>query len=84
MEELDVSGGFDVHEYRHGLKLVREDRETMHLENRGGEFACPACGKPFGKLFVTEKRENTFADPGSPLCVVRTDGELLLITHPTP
>jgi len=84
MEELDVSEGFDVHEYRYGLKLVKEDRETMHLENRDGEFACPACGKPFGKLFVSEKRTNSFGDPGYPFCLVRTDDELLLLTHPSP
>ena len=42
MEELDVSDGFDVYEYRHGLKLIREDRGTMHLENRAREFTCPA------------------------------------------
>lgn len=80
MEQLDVSDGFDVHEYRHGLKLVEETRETMHLENRQ-EFGCPACGKPFVKLFVTEKRQNTFGNPGAPLCLVRTDEELLLFVH---
>lgn len=80
MEQLDLEGGFDVHEYRHGLKLLREDRGTMHLANREG-FACPACGEPFEKLFVTEKRENTFGDPGSPFCLVRADGQLLLLTH---
>jgi hypothetical protein len=81
MEELDVSDGFDVHEYRHGLKLLEETRQTMHLENCGGEFACPACGKPFERLFVSEKRTNTFGNPGSPFCLVRTDDELLLLTH---
>jgi len=80
MAELDASGGFDVHEYRHGLKLLREDRETMHLANREG-FACPACGDPFEKLFVSEKRTNSFGDPGGPFCVVRTADELLLLTH---
>lgn len=80
MEQLDVSGGFDVHEYRHGLKLVREDRRTMHVENREG-FGCPACGKPFEDLFVTEKRTNTFGNPGSPFCLVRTDDAMLVLTH---
>lgn len=80
MEQLDVSDGFDVHEYRHGLKLLSEDRQTMHLENRDG-FACPACGNPFEQLFVTEKRTNTFGDPGSSFCLVRTDEALLLLTH---
>ena len=80
MEQLDVSGGFDVHEYRHGLKLLREDRETMHLANRDG-FACPACGDPFERLFVTEKRTNSFGKPDAPFCLVRTDEELLVLTH---
>ena len=83
MEQLDVSDGFDVHEYRHGLKLLREDRETMHLENRAARFACPACDRPFERLFVSQKRTNTFGNPGSPFCLVRTDEELLLLTHPT-
>ena len=80
MEQLDVSGGFDVHEYRHGLKLLREDRETMHLANRDG-FACPACGDPFERLFVTEKRTSPFGKPDAPFCLARTDEELLLLTH---
>ncbi len=80
MEELDVSGGFDVHEYRHGLKLLQESRGTTHLENREG-FACPACGRRFERLLVSEKRENTFGKPGTPFCVVRTDGQILLLTH---
>jgi hypothetical protein len=80
METLDVEGGFDVHDYRHGLKLLQEKRGTMHLANRDG-FGCPACGEPFEKLFVTEKRTNTFGDPGAPFCLVRTDDELLLLTH---
>jgi hypothetical protein len=81
MEKLDVEDGFDVHEYRHGLKLIREDRQTMQLENRQHDFACPACGKPFEKLFISEKRTNTFDNPGVPFCVARTDEEILLLTH---
>lgn len=81
MEELDVSDGFDVHDYRHGLKLIKEQRETIHLENRSGKFACPACGKRFTRLFVSEKRTNTFGNPGAPFCLARTDDELLLMTH---
>ena len=80
MEQLDVSDGFNVHEYRHGLKLRKQDRGTMILENRQG-FACPACGEAFERLFVSEKRTNTFGDPGAPFCLVRTDAELLLLTH---
>jgi hypothetical protein len=80
METLDVTDGFDVHDYRHGLKLLQDDRETRHLENRDG-FLCPACDREFERLFVSERRENTFGDPGSPFCVVRTDERLLLLTH---
>ncbi|MFB6224080.1 MAG: flagella cluster protein [Haloarcula sp.] len=80
MSQLDVSGRFDVHEYRHGLKLLKEDRETMTLANRN-EFACPACGKAFDTLLVSEKRTNTFGKPDSPFCLVRTDDQLLVLTH---
>ncbi len=81
MEQLDLSDGFDVHEYRHGLKLIQETRETMHLENRSGEFACPACGNRFERLFVSEKRTSSFGDPGTAFCLARTDDQLLLLTH---
>lgn len=81
MKQLDISEGFDMHDYRHGLKLITEDRKTKHLENRGGEFACPACGNVFEKLFVSEKRTNTFGDPGTAFCIARTDEKLLLLTH---
>lgn len=80
MEELDVSVEFDVHEYRHGLKLLKEERGTIHLENRRG-FACPACGEPFERLFVSERRTNTFGNPGTPFCLVRADEQILVLTH---
>jgi len=81
METLDISDGFDMHDYRHGLKLIQEQRKTKQLENRDNEFACPACGESFEKLFVSEKETNTFGNPGAPFCVARTDDKLLLLTH---
>lgn len=81
MDQLDIAGVFDIHDHRHGLKLLQENRETMHLENRDDVFACPACGESFDKLFVSEKRTNTFGNPGTPFCLVRTDEQLLLLTH---
>ena len=80
MPELDVDGGFDVHAHRHGLKLLSEDRETMHLGNRDG-FACPACGELFDRLLISEKRANSFDDPGAAFCLFRTDDRLLVLTH---
>jgi len=80
MTQLDIDGGFDVHDYRHGLKLLKQDRGTMTLENRE-EFRCPACEQPFERLFVSEKRTNSFGDPGAPFCLVRTDDQLLVLTH---
>ena len=80
MDQLDVEDGFDVHEYRHGLKLLQQDRATMHLSNRN-DFHCPACGEVFDDLFVSERRENTFGNPDDPICIVRTDDRILLLTH---
>lgn len=81
MGELDVVGGFDVHEYRSKLKLLRQDGHSMHLENREG-VECPACGAPFDRLFVTEQEEVTFnSAPNGPMCLVRTPEQLLVLTH---
>jgi hypothetical protein len=80
MTQLDISDGFSIHDYRHGLKLIKDDGQTRHLENRK-EFGCPACGKPFERLFVSEKRTNSFGNPSSPFCLARTDEKLLLLTH---
>ena len=80
MEQIDVSDGFDVHEYRHGLKLLREDRGTTHLENRDG-FACPACGKPFEELLVIERQTTSLGNPDAPFCLARTEDEMLLFVH---
>lgn len=81
MTRLDVSDGFDVHDYRSKLKLVRQDRGTMYLENRN-DCRCPACEQPFERLFVSEKPEVSFGSaPNGPICLVRTDDELLVLTH---
>ena len=80
MEQLDVSDGFDVHDYRHGLKLLKQGRGTMTLANRE-DFTCPACGESFERLFVSEKRTASFGNPGTPFCLARTDEALLVLTH---
>jgi hypothetical protein len=81
MEPLDTADGFDLHDHRDKLKLVTQSDDTAHLENRGG-YACPACGEAFEKLFVAEGREVTFQNsPNGPLCLVRTDDQLLVVAH---
>lgn len=80
MPTLSIDGGFDVHDYRHGLKLRKQSAETMHLENRAG-FTCPACDREFERLFITEKPTTTFNSPPGPFCLARTDEELLVLTH---
>ena len=80
MELLDVANGFDVHDYRHGLKLLREDRETTYLANRNG-FGCPACERAFDRLLVTEARSLSVGTPDAPVCLVRTDDAMLVLTH---
>lgn len=81
MTRLDVADGFDVHEYRSGMKLLRQDHDTVYLENREG-YECPACGRPFDRLFVSGEQEVTFGSaPGGPICLVHTDDQLLVMTH---
>jgi len=78
--ELAVEGEFDLHAYRDRLKLLERTRTTTSLANPDG-LTCPACGEPFDRLLVSEKRTHTFGDPGSPFCLVRTDDRLLVLTH---
>lgn len=81
MTTLSVEGGFSVHDYRYGLKLLREDGETMTLSNREG-FKCPACGEAFDRLLVAETESvSVSTPPDGPLCVVGTDEQLLVLTH---
>lgn len=80
-ERLDLSGGFDVHDYRSGLKLHTQDGSSMYLENRRG-YECPACGRPFERLFVSDDDRVTFGNPpDAPFCLARTPEQLLLLTH---
>jgi hypothetical protein len=79
-QRLDVSEGFDVHEYRHELKLLEQGKGTMQLTNRQG-LRCPTCEEPFDRLLVTEKRHHTFSAPSGPFCLARTDERLLVLTH---
>ncbi|RCU48673.1 flagella cluster protein [Haloplanus salinus] len=80
-ERLDLSEGFDVHDYRAGLKLHTQDGASMYLENREG-YECPACGRPFARLFVSSDDRVTFGNPpDAPFCLARTAERLLLLTH---
>ncbi|GAB3681121.1 hypothetical protein GCM10028857_04840 [Salinarchaeum chitinilyticum] len=81
MTTLDVEGGFDVHEYRSALKLLRQDDGSMTLANRD-DLQCPACGRPFDRLFVTDDATVTFSSaPNGPICLARTPESVLVLTH---
>ena len=76
-----MTDGFSIHDYRRGLKLLRQDGATTLVENREG-YACPACGEPFDRLLVTEQPAHSFSSaPPGPICVLRTDEKLLVFTH---
>ncbi|ESP87447.1 DUF7385 family protein [Candidatus Halobonum tyrrellensis] len=80
-DRLDVSDGFDVHDYRSKLKLLRQTGDSMTLENRA-ELGCPACDRPFERLLVSEGESLTVdSPPAGRLCVVRTDDRTLLVAH---
>ena len=81
MDRLDVAEGFDVHDHRSKLKLLRQGAGTMTLANRAG-LACPACDRPFERLLVSERRAVSFdRPPAGPFCVVRTDDRTLVFAH---
>lgn len=81
MRRLDLTDGFDVHDHRSELKLVKQDADSMQLVNRD-EVACPACDRPFDRLFVTDRETVSFdTAPNGPICLARTDEQLLVFTH---
>jgi len=72
---------FDQHAVRHRMKLLREDGDVTLYENREG-VQCPACGDPFTRLLLTERRTHSFGLGGSErLCVAREDDRLVVCTH---
>jgi hypothetical protein len=80
-DRLDLSDGFDVHDYRDRLKLDTQDGSSMYLTNREG-LECPACGRPFDRLFLSADDRVTFGNPpDAPFCLARTSEQLLLLTH---
>ncbi|WP_335998992.1 DUF7385 family protein [Halorientalis halophila] len=82
MERLgDDTGPIDVHDYRHGLKLLKETRETSHWANKK-PYACPGCDEPFEQLFVSEKTHNAFTpSSATPFCIRHEEDRILLFRH---
>ena len=81
MARLDLSDGFDVHDHRSKLKLLKQDGNSMQLQNREN-VGCAACGQPFERLFVTGDETVTFdSAPNGPVCVARTDEQILVFAH---
>ncbi|MFB6173293.1 MAG: flagella cluster protein [Halobacteriales archaeon] len=73
--------GFDVHDHRHALKLLKDTGGTELYDNREG-VACPACDRAFDTLFVTERDTASFDPDGAfPFCVLRDGERLYVFTH---
>ncbi|CQR49679.1 MULTISPECIES: DUF7385 family protein [Haloferax] len=76
-----MTAGFDVHEVRHRVKLLRDDGDTMLVENRD-DVACPACGDGFSQLLISGREAHSFdVDAGTRFCVRRDGDRLLVATH---
>ncbi|MFA1610888.1 DUF7385 family protein [Halobellus rubicundus] len=72
---------FDQHAVRHRMKLLSDDGDTTLYENRD-EVDCPACGEPFSRLLLTERRAHSFdVDGAGRLCVVHEDERLVVCLH---
>lgn len=72
---------FDVHEHRHELKLLH-DTGTTSLWCARGSVRCPACNKPFARLFVTRSETTTIAqNDGSAFCLLHEEAAIKLFRH---
>lgn len=76
-----MSDQFDQHAVRHRMKLLRSDGDVTLYENRDG-VECPACGEPFSRVLLTERRAHSFdLTDAARLCVSREDSRLVVCTH---
>ncbi|MCO8266793.1 flagella cluster protein [Haloferax sp. AB510] len=76
-----MTAGFDIHEVRHRVKLLRDDGDTMLVENRDG-VACPACSDDFSQLLISDRDAHSFdVDADTRFCVRRDNDRLLVATH---
>lgn len=73
-------GTFDVHAYRHNLKLRREATDEAVYEHRG-ERPCPVCGDRFTGLITASDGLTVPEDRDGPVCVDVADGDVLAFVH---
>lgn len=76
-----MTDGFDLHGNRHRLKQLKDSGGTKLFENRD-DVPCPACGKRFRRLFVTEQQTTSFPEnDGSRFCLVHGGGAIYVFRH---
>ncbi len=72
---------FDLHDHRHELKQLRDAGTTKLFANRS-ELACPACGEPFIRLFMSSQQITTFPEnDGARFCILQQDETLYMFRH---
>ena len=70
----------DVREMRTELKLVKDTGDAQLFESRGA--ACPGCGRPFDRLFLTERRHHRFDPDGEvAFCLINEPDRAVLVLH---
>lgn len=63
------------------MKLLTDDGDVTLYENRDG-VRCPACGDPFSRLLLTERRTHSFDLAGTDrVCVTHEGDRLVVCTH---
>lgn len=72
---------FDIHEYRHRMKQLKESSDSGLYDNRDG-VVCPVCGEPFDRLFVMRSDSHSFPEnDGAAFCLLRQDDGVYLFRH---
>lgn len=77
---MDDGEGFDIHAYRHRLKLLRESTEQAVFEHRG-DRPCPVCAEDFTGLIRADGGLTIPADRDGSVCVDVAGDDLLAFVH---
>lgn len=75
-----MDDGFDVHAYRHTLKLKDQSADQAAYDHRG-DRPCPVCESVFDGLIHASEGITIPAGRDGDVCVETADGDIVAFVH---